>query len=1158
MNLFKRTTASVALVALVSGLFSTGVSAAYTADAANYLASKNVINTQSDVANYNLNSMITRGEMAKVAANLANVTPNTTCTGEFADVTATTPNTWVCGYVEALLDDGLVSANANYNPSANISKSEATKLMLSAAGYKNTFTDASKWQEQVVAFAASKGLVSTYSDYNTSAQRGFVFDVAAAAHKEVNSEDDSDLLGDLLDGLTGDDKDTDETDDSTTTPVVSGTDDLTVTLAASTPKAATIPGAISGLPVAAFDVTAGDTDVTVSSIVVKRSGLSNKDTLTSIAVFTEEGRASKGKNDSQENDTEANLILSDGGVVVKAGETTTLTLVADVASSNTIKGHEFALTVKEVVASASVVLASDLTANTFTVGGVDAPTITIEQDGSVSDPKIGEEKVELLKFQVEGASDEDVTLNTITFKSSDNDVDEDFRNFVLINDDKEVAAVSESNGKYVTFKLNEGVVIREDKNEKFVVKADIIAGAGDVFEFFIDKKLDVTAEGSKFGFGASVNISAIDEDDTTGDKLNKFTVQAGKLTLIDVDAPADKIRADKKNVVLGSIKVRNVAGRNLELQKFGVRIEMGSHSSYTGNLVDVLENIEARINGSAYELESSNTASRDTVYSDTDLNVLLPQGDVEIIIEADTKKDVPADVTFDLEITGTNGSTQFEVVETEDDKTVTDVTPSSLSFKKLTVISAGAKAAAIPLANAKVVKGAKDSIIAQFEVEAEEASLVTVDEVKVNIASTGTAALNKQVSKVALYKGSVAEANLLDDESSIASDGTVTFNSFVGGKVSIAAKAKQTFVVTVDVVDGEDVVGKVISASVTSVSAEDDDSDDVTVSGLSLAGGKNLTVENAGEIKVTKDAGNDANKDVKTILAGNSAVVFSADIQAQNEEADVEEVVFTLKGDSSDLKKAITTASLYLDGKLIDTNSNSEILSDSATGTISFTNLSNFIVPQKNVEVELKINTANIGFEKVGKALSSLKVDTIILKDIDGVDSGKTIANLTTDVETSSEEFSVVPAVVTPSVATSLNSSSAAEIKVSATAGNNTNTGSNSTPDTTVNSLTFDISGTSYASGTTLTLVNTDDTAENVTATIVGNNSQVSFDLTSNASLDNIISNGGSENYRITVPAVNDATLSLRLIKTGVNYSVSGETVTTNLVKDIDFGSRKY
>lgn len=135
----------------------------------------------------------------------------------------------------------------------------------------------------------------------------------------------------------------------------------------------------------------------------------------------------------------------------------------------------------------------------------------------------------------------------------------------------EVASAAMMNDKYVTFTFGNGLTIAKNKTEKFNVKADVIAGAGDTLSFYVDKALDVTANGTKFGYGASVDISTSDVSSPLGAAA---TIQAGELTLVDIDAPADKIREDKDDVVLGTIKVTNVAGKNLELQKFGLKVQL--------------------------------------------------------------------------------------------------------------------------------------------------------------------------------------------------------------------------------------------------------------------------------------------------------------------------------------------------------------------------------------------------------------------------------------------------------------------------------------------------------------------------------------------------------------------------------------------------------
>lgn len=128
---------------------------------------------------------------------------------------------------------------------------------------------------------------------------------------------------------------------------------------------------------------------------------------------------SKEKNDSQENDTEAQLTLTDG-FVIKAGETRTLTVVVDVesiANEPEIEADEFSIELVEVVASADVETDGTLNGNTMRIGSRDAAMITISKDSNVSDVVVGDEGVDVFTFQVEGASDEDVLLTVITFQA---------------------------------------------------------------------------------------------------------------------------------------------------------------------------------------------------------------------------------------------------------------------------------------------------------------------------------------------------------------------------------------------------------------------------------------------------------------------------------------------------------------------------------------------------------------------------------------------------------------------------------------------------------------------------------------------------------------------------------------------------------------------
>lgn len=93
--------------------------------------------------------------------------------------------------------------------------------------------------------------------------------------------------------------------------------------------------------------------------------------------------------------------------------------------------------------------------------------------------------------------------------------------------------------------------------------------------------------------------------------------------------------------------------------------------------------------------------------------------------------------------------------------------------------------------------------------------------------SAPVAATNQEIAKVSLYADSV-DGTLLDEKSGtdIANDGTVTFSV----NEDILADDTNTYVITIDIVDGADAVANTpIIVDLVGVNAEDDDNDTIKV-----------------------------------------------------------------------------------------------------------------------------------------------------------------------------------------------------------------------------------------------------------------------------------------------------------------------------------------
>lgn len=724
--------AAIAFVAVAPSITNAASGFAPYADA---LAKASVITTQSNEAGYRLADNAMRQEVAAIMMALSKATyeANYSCAGKFADVSATKPNSWVCKVVETALSKGLIAANATFRPEDNTTRAEALAMILRGQGIEITTGGAASfndtpvtWQKDVANTALTKKLISSNASFRPNAliTRGELFVMAAnAAGLEIASASDDLNLDDLF----GDDTTaTGTTSTGTTdTPIVKA-GDLNVNLAASTPMAADLPASAEGVAVAAFDLTAGSNDVSVAAIKLTRKGLWAGASVDNVALFANGTRVSKAKSFNSSDDT-ADVVLSPA-LVVKAGST--VTVVAKVTTTAT--AGTFAVELTDVASSAVNLKGAKVIGNSFEVkSSPTATAVTIDDDSSVTTPKLGTMQAELLKFKVivGSANHEDVSLSEITLKE-DGGIDEtsELANVALYYNGTKVADAVSNGTKYFTFKMATPIVVAEGKTEKFVVKGDVVGGAGETINFVLDNDLDISATASKYGY---VSI----QDDLAGTAL---TVQAGEITLIQIDPTNTEVRQDKNDIVLGTMKVVSNAGKALELEKFKVTIQNADDSSPV-NVDTLLENVELFdvTSGTVYDLNASATST--TMTYTEEVNIAMPtSGELTLAIRADTLDTATinwarliASVSYDTTSSSTAGT--FAIKETGDDKYVIDVTPSAITFKTVNGTTSSLSINTVAMSSTKsAVIGSKGIEGLIFELKSDnDSSDLTVNELKV-------------------------------------------------------------------------------------------------------------------------------------------------------------------------------------------------------------------------------------------------------------------------------------------------------------------------------------------------------------------------------------------------------------------------------------------
>jgi len=340
------------------------------------------------------------------------------------------------------------------------------------------------------------------------------------------------------------------------------------------------------------------------------------------------------------------------------------------------------------------------------IGQAVATPVVVAVDGSVSDVKVGQTDAQVLKFSVKNNSStkEDVELSSITFKENGTiDEEDELSNFVLWFDGEKVATTKNANDKYVTFNLAEAVLIEDGKTEKFIVTANVDGGADKIIQLYIDKELDVMATASKYGYVSITN-------NVTTANSTAVDVEAGELSLVTVEPTATEIRKDKDNLVIGELKFVTAAGKSLELDDFKLVLKVDvAPTTNTQNLSAIFENVELyNISaGGVYDLDcvandtgTSSDVNDTLTCSDTDLGVFLREGTTSFQIRLDTTNTSisPAGLKFHTQIDVAN---DVIVRETADDTRVTDVTPSALSYKSITIEDSSATVTALQLPTAK-------------------------------------------------------------------------------------------------------------------------------------------------------------------------------------------------------------------------------------------------------------------------------------------------------------------------------------------------------------------------------------------------------------------------------------------------------------------------
>jgi len=641
MNLFKKTTAAVALVTLVSGIFSTGVSAYSTSEieAANTLAQAGVIVDQSaNPAAYNLDQNVLRQEIAAVARGVAGLSKETVYSNVFSDVTATTPNTWAWASVNALANAGLVAKNPTFRPEANISKAEAVGMVVKAAFGDQYSFDSSKgttWQEQVVAFAVANGVVSSFTNYDTAATRGFVFDAAANA---MSTEDEE--IDDVICALLGtcDDSTTDTTDDTTDTTntgsVVSG-GNVEVSLSPSTPSW-TIAAESPRTTLMVFDVSAWSVDALLNTVNLKYTGNSDSSKFSELAVYYKGSKITKW-DDRKFSTSDLKVELSfNKDIVVKAGSTMTFEVTGKIGNPGWYVTHQ--ITLENITSSANFSWKS-ISSNTLIPVTIANKTSVVFQANKATEEVLVGKTVKLAGFKLYNEKEiEDAMLKTVTF-TVDGTVDtRDVSNLVVLVDGKEInSKLSINTNNEIVAVLD--VTIPKSKRIDIALNGSVNGSVGKTIQTKIAADSDIYVVGSTSNVALSV---------TKGDVANSQPIKGSKINVSFTKGSQDSVKYNTTGVEVGTLKIK--ADADYEVKSLNVNIVAAGGKT----VADAVKAV--KVKGSVEDSTSGIAANKNFIFKDISL-----KANQELLLP------ITLDINNDVALNGTDLTFTVSFSEIKDD-----------------------------------------------------------------------------------------------------------------------------------------------------------------------------------------------------------------------------------------------------------------------------------------------------------------------------------------------------------------------------------------------------------------------------------------------------------------------------------------------------------
>lgn len=757
-------------------------------------------------------------------------------------------------------------------------------------------------------------------------------------------------------------------------------------------------------PILKVKLSAGASAVTVTGIKAVRGGFIANTNVTGVSVWDESGNRYGNILSSLTSDGEASFSFGNSPITIAAGQSKTITIAANLASSSVYSGTiNFSL-----VNASSVMATGGEVMGTFPVTGpilnvVDGSTslgnaqmsflatvgissTTAQTSGYEGNVEVGYTEREIYKFRLaQTNSKEAVKLERIRlYVGGTIQDDKDLKNFKLVSPEGNVIATADrAYDRYVTFNLTTPYMIDKGLSKDFTMKADITDGSGRYFYVTLQDDYDVVVRGATTGAGILATDSGsgtLTSSDVQNNSTGWFKIKQGVATVSKASSsPSGNVAPGSQSIVLARFDVK-AGGEALEIRKAGLQVKYAG-VALTGTIM--LKNVNT---GETYLSIAADTTGIVTSTTPDTTSLLTFQQNLSSYINlaaGETKTlevvgTVPQSATSTSNYTAYMGQFYTKRLSTNDYTTLaaSDVQANTLTVKDVTVNVT--KNASFP--NTTRSQGATAVKVGSFNMQA------VGDDVRINTISLAiTTSSNFQ--NVKLMDGSTQLGTTIGTPS--ASGNSFTLSNYVIARdttkvidvyADVLSTATTTSVVTVSA-SGVTGVGVSSSKSLESVPALAVDLQSISISTPSV------TIASDGSMPTSK-----------IVIAGQTGVEFhKIKFEAQNEALTLKKITLQLfaatSSDASSTAPAWTAAQISANLGMVYLYDGSTLLGsgtvNSTNGTVQISGL-NLSLPQDTekvltVKVDVSVPTAITARSVVALKLYSTSTDDLEIYSSQGL-----------------------------------------------------------------------------------------------------------------------------------------------------------------------------